>query len=74
MADEAATCGGIYKPLFLINPRITTVFTIRESHNKEDDVLISLLSLNTRHNRSDVVREGLDTGWTASGQGGVETS
>ena len=71
MADEAATCGGIYKPLFLINPRITTVFTIRESHNKDDDVLISL---NTRHNCSDVVREGLDTGWTASGQGGVETS
>ena len=69
MADEAATCGGIYKPLFLINPRITTVFTIRESHNKDDDVLIS-----TRHNRSDAVREGLDTGWTASGQGGVETS
>lgn len=69
MADEAATCGGIYKPLFLINPLITTVFTIRESHNKGDDVLIS-----TRHNRSDVVREGLDTGWTASGQGGVETS
>ena len=71
MADEAATCGGIYKPLFLINPRITTVFTIRESHNKADDVLISL---NTRHNRSDVVREGLGTAWTASGQGGVETS
>ena len=71
MADEAATCGGIYKPLFLINPQITTVFTIHESHNKDDDVLISL---NTRHNRSDVVREGLDNGWTASGQGGVETS
>lgn len=50
MADEAATWGGIYKPLFLIKPRITritTVFTIRESHNKDDDVLISL---NTRHN------------------------
>lgn len=71
MADEAATCGGIYKPLFLINPRIITVFTVRESHNKDDDVLISL---NTRHNCSDVVREGLDTGWTDSGQGGVETS
>ena len=71
MADEAATCGGIYKPLFLINPRITTVFTIRESHNNDNDVLNSL---NTRHNRNDVVREGLDTGWTASGQGGVGTS
>ena len=71
MADEATTCGGIYKPLFLINPRITTVFTIRESHNNDNDVLHSLI---TRHNRSDVVREGLDTGWTASGQGGVGTS
>lgn len=71
MADEAATCGGIYKPLFLINPPITTVCTIRENHNKDDDVLISL---NTRHNCNDVVREGLDTGWTDSGQGGVETS
>ena len=71
MADEAATCGGIYKPLFLINPRKSTVFTILEGYNKDDDVLISL---NTRHNCSDVVREGLDTGWTDSGQGGVETS
>ena len=60
MADEAATCGGIYKPLFLINPQITTVFTIHETHNKDDDVLISL---NTRHNRSDVSERD----WTPAG-------